>query len=342
VNRLDVAGRLARVRYAAAAAALAICSACDAGAAVAPSTASLNVAYVGRILSVNGQLVTAARLEPLPRYATIVPDLRAKSKFFEYVINDYGSYAAIFEYPKYDKQIGKIDDVGGQGCTNVLYGYGNKIFWIVASAHHITKYTVPKEPIKRLSVSIGKPSSCAMNAAGDLAVGILGGSRAAGDVVIFKNASGSGTVYTTPLTAEFFDGYDSHGNLFADGYNNSAKFQLVELPNGSDRFKKVTTSNTVGFPGSVQWDGKYLTVVDQDAASIYQYTVSGTTATLQGTVSLSTSSDCSQTWIATGVVYCADAGNEDGEVFAYPAGGSAIAVLGSSFPLPLGTVAAQR
>jgi hypothetical protein len=69
--------------------------------------------------------------------------------------------------------------------------------------------------------------------------------------------------------------------------------------------------------------------------------ISGTTATLRGTVSLSSSSDCAQTWIATGVVYRADAGNEDGEVFAYPAGGSAIAVLGSGFPLPLGTVAAS-
>jgi hypothetical protein len=45
----------------------------------------------------------------------------------------------------------------------------------------------------------------------------------------------------------------------------------------------------------VQCDGKYLTVTDQDANAIYQYTVSGPTATLKGTVSLSGSSDCAQT-----------------------------------------------
>ena len=33
-----------------------------------------------------------------------------------------------------------------------------------------------------------------------------------------RRASGSGTVYTTPLSAEFFDGYDNHGDLFADGF----------------------------------------------------------------------------------------------------------------------------
>ena len=96
------------------------------------------------------------------------------------------------------------------------------------------------------------------------------------------------------------------------------------------------------FPGSVQWDGKYVTVTDQEANAMYQYTVSGTKATLKGTVSFSGSSDCAQTWIATGIVYCADAGNESGEVFKYPGGGSPIAVFSGNFDLPLGTVAAEK
>ena len=96
------------------------------------------------------------------------------------------------------------------------------------------------------------------------------------------------------------------------------------------------------FPGSVQWDGQYLTVTDQGAELIYQYTISGTNAMLKGTVSLTGSSDCAQTWIATGVVFCADAGNDNGEVFSYPAGGSPIAVFTGNFAEPLGTVAAHR
>ncbi len=341
-------GTLARfaltIGYAGAVVALAILSACGGGSPVAPSTAALNGTYIGRTLSVNGRPVTAARLSPLPRYATILPDRHKKSKTFEYVINDYGSYASIFDYPKSIQQIGTIDNVGGQGCTNVLYGYGKKTFWIVAGEDQITEYEVPQTPIKTLSVAYSFPSSCAMDTSGDLAVGILYASGpGGGDVVIFKNASGSGTAYTTALDEEFFDGYDNQGNLFADGFTGDRSgFALVELPKGSTKFETIKTSNTVEFPGSVQWDGTYLTVFDQDAEATYQYTVSGTTATLKGTVRLSGSSDCAQTWIVQGLVYCGDAGNGDGEVFNYPAGGSPVAVFKGNFDVPLGVVAAKK
>jgi hypothetical protein len=334
-------------KYAAALIALAVSSACGGGSAVAPSTAAFDTGYIGRTLTVNGRPVTAARANPNapPRYATIVPDRHAKASTYEYVIGYYGTYASIFDYPTSKKQIGTINDVGGQGCTNVLYGYGKKTFWIVAGADDITEYQVPDKSIKKLSVSyssIGSPSSCAMDSSGDLAVGILYGSGG-GDVVIFRNASGTGAVYTTPLDEEFFDGYDNQGNLFADGFTSDRSgFELIELPKGSSKFQAITTSNTVGFPGSVQWDGTYLTVTDQSADAIYQYTVSGTTATLEGTVSLKGAGDCAQTWIATGVVYCGDYDNNDGEVYEYPAGGKAIAVFTGSFDSPLGVVAAKK
>jgi hypothetical protein len=320
-------------KYAVALVAAAICSACG-GSAVAPSAAALN----------DGMPVTAARpnLSASPRYATILPD-RVKSKYFEYIINFYGTYASIFDYPKSDHQIGTINDVGGQGCTNVLYGYGKKIFWNVGGQTQITEYKVPQTPIKTLSVAYSFPTSCAMDAGGDLAVGIFEESGpGGGDVVIFKNATEPGTVYTTPLSAEYFDGYDPQGNLFADGLNRSGAFELIELPKGSSKFEEITTSNAVKFPGSVQWDGTYVTVFDQGTNEFYQYTISGTKATLKHTISLQGSSDCAQTWIVKGLAYCGDAGNNDGEAFKYPAGGSPIAVFTGNFDLPLGTVAAHR
>ncbi|MGP8101583.1 MAG: hypothetical protein ACLQHL_12640, partial [Candidatus Cybelea sp.] len=312
------------VKYTGAIVALAILSACGGTSAVAPSTATLNATYVGRTLSVNGRLVTAARVNPLPRYATIIPDRHTKSKTYEYVLNDYGSYASIFNYPKSVDQIGTINGLGGQGCTNVLYGYGKKTFWNVGGQRQIEEFKVPQKLIKTLSVAYSFPSSCAMDTSGDLAVGILEASGAGGgDVVIFKNASGSGTAYATPLDEEFFNGYDNQGNLFADGFTGDRSgFALVELPKGSSKFETIKTSNSPDFPGSVQWDGTYLTVFDQDTNEMYQYTVSGTTATLKGTVSYSGSSDCAQTWIVPGLVYCGDAGNDGGEIFDYPAGGS--------------------
>ncbi len=310
---------------------------------VAPSAAAFSATYVGRTLFVNGMPVTAERLNPLPRYAELVPD-KTKSKNYDYIINTYGSYASIFDYPKNVRQTGTINGAGGQGCTNVLYGYGKKIIWNAGRTKDlISEYEVPNKLLKTLSLNYTYTSSCAMNTTGDLAVGILLGNSYSrgGQVVIFKNATGSGKVYNTPLAKEYFDGYDPSGDLFADGSDSSYNFGLVELPKGSSKFVTIKTSNSPEFPGSVQWDGKYVTVFDQYSSETYQYTVTGTTATLKNTVQLSGASDCAQTWIVTGLLYCGDAGNDVGEVFKYPAGGSPIATFTGNFDFPLGTTAAK-
>ncbi|HEY1680763.1 MAG TPA: hypothetical protein VGF98_03895 [Candidatus Tumulicola sp.] len=337
----------ALLKFAAIAVSLAVCSACSGGSATAPAAALVNVRYVGHMAYVNGRPVTAERLNlNAPHgYSSIVPELAQKSDstYYEYINNYYGSYSSIFNYPKSVKQIGSIDDVGGQSCTNVLSGYGKKTFWIVAGEKQITEYSVPKKPLKTLAISGMMPSSCAMNSDGDLALGVLTGfPNGGGDVVIFKGATGSPTYLATGMLDTYFDGYDPKGNLFADGFRSQNGFSLVELPKGASAFQQITTSNTVAFPGSVQWDGKYLTVADQTANKIYRYTIHGTKATLKGTVSLTGASDCSQTWIAGSVVYCADAGNDDGEVFNYPAGGSPVATFTGNFDEPLGTVAVQK
>jgi len=333
------------VKYTGALVALVIVSGCSGGSAVAPSGATLNATYVGRTLFVNGRPVAAARLNPLPRYAELVPD-KSKSKNYEYIFNFYGTYASIFDYPKSTAMIGRINGAGGQGCTNVLYGYGKKIIWNPGRTNdQIDEYKVPNKLLRSLSLDYTYTSSCAMNTSGDLAVGVLLGNSYSrgGQVVIFKNATGSGTVYNTPLTKEYFDGYDPSGNLFADGFGSSSySFTLVELPKGSSKFVTIKTSNSPAFPGSVQWDGTYLTVFDQDTSEMYQYTVSGTTATLKNTIQLTGASDCAQTWIVKGLLYCGDAGNNDGEVFKYPAGGSPTATFTGDFDVPLGVTAAKK
>ena len=241
--------------------------------------------------------------------------------------------------------IGQIDGAGGQGCTNVLYGYGKKILWNAGRTNDlISEYKVPHKLLRTLFLDYTFTSSCAMNKSGDLAVGILLGNSygPGGQVVIFKNATGSGKVYDTPLSREYFNGYDSSGNLFADGFGSTYDFGLVELPKGSSKFVTINTSNAPEFPGSVQWDGTYLTVFDQLTSETYQYTVSGTTATLKNTVHYTGASDCAQTWIVKGLLYCADAGNNDGEVFKYPDGGSPVATFTGSFDFPLGVTAAKK
>lgn len=337
------------VKYTSALVALAICSACSGagtGSAVAPSHTTPSVQYKGGTAFVHGRPVTAARpnLNAPAHYPEIVldPTAKTKTKNFDYIINDYGSYASVFNYPKSNKQIATVTNVGGQGCTNVLNGYGKNIVWIIAGADQISEYSAPNTLVKSLSVNADSfPSSCAMNTDGDLAVGILAGPNT-GSMVVFKKAKGSGTIIKTPLVQEFFDGYDDKGNLFFDGYNENYEFQLAEIPKGGKMGQPITISNTILFPGSVQWDGKYLTVFDQLANNMYRYTIKGTKAKLHDTIPFTGVSDCAQTWIAGDVVYCGDAGTDDGEVLNYPAGGSPIAVFTGNFDLPLGTVATQK
>ncbi|MGA7355242.1 MAG: hypothetical protein WBW76_07415, partial [Candidatus Cybelea sp.] len=66
------------VKYAGALVALTMCAACSGGSEGAPSTGALNYQYVGKVLYVNGRPVTAARLNPAPRYAALVPDRHKK------------------------------------------------------------------------------------------------------------------------------------------------------------------------------------------------------------------------------------------------------------------------
>jgi hypothetical protein len=323
--------------------ALVTVSACGSASTVSPPAATLNVSHLDRTLVMHGRPVTAERLNPLPAFTRLVPEA-AKSNDYEYVFNYYQSYASIFNYPKNTSMIGQINGAGGQGCTNVLFGYGKKIFWNAGRTNNVmTEYQVPSKQIKTLPISYDITSSCAMNASGDLAVGVLLGNSygPGGQQVIFKNATGKGKVYNTPLARAYFAGYDAKGNLFADGLDSGSAFLLVELPAGSSKFVTITTSNSVNFPGSVQWDGKYVTVFDQDASQLYQYTISGTQASLKHTVQLNGASDCAQTWIVPGLIYCGDAGNNDGEVFKYPSG-SMVATFTGSFDEPLGVVAAKK
>jgi hypothetical protein len=321
---------------------LAVCCACSGSPAIAPSGAGLAAGYIGATATLNARPVTA-RPTTLEPYDLIHERLgNSKSQKYEYIINNYGSYASVFDFPKSTKQTGTIDDVGGQGCSNVLYGYGKKTFWIVAAANKIAEYEVPHKPVKTLSSPDGSaPSSCAMNTGGDLAVGILHGTDS-GDIILYEGASGKGTAIATPLAQEYFDGYDDKGNLFFDGFTGSSAFQLDEMVKGTKKIQTISTSNTVNFPGSVQWDGTYLTVTDQLANVIYQYKILGSKAMLKGTVVLGGTGDCAQTWIATGLVYCADSRGDQGEVYKYPAGGTAVAVFSGNFDLPLGTVAVQQ
>jgi hypothetical protein len=299
------------------------------GSSLAPSGPSTGMAGFGLIGS-------AVMLNGLRAHqgGVFSPDKKTTGPYV-YISDVLDDAVYQFDFPGYD-WVGSITGIAypkGE-CTRT----GKRTFWVTASgSDEIEEFAIGgTSPIKTLSESAGTPVSCAIDpASGNLAATI--GTN--GDVILYNNASGSGTVLTTPLEEADFDGYDNAGNLFVDGLNGGA-FALVELPNGSSAFQTIATSNTVEWPGGVQWDGKYVTVYDTDAHAIYRYTVSGTTATLEGTVSLRgpRASECGQDAITTHFVYCPQPGLGEVHVYKYPAGGRAVTFLRRSFNSPAGSV----
>jgi hypothetical protein len=287
------------------------------------SRPALGIIAVLLLLAGCGQSQGALSLPPGPHaLAQRVPRERGEVQYFSNFGN--GSLSE-FDYPKSESQIGQITGVSeAQGeCTK-----GARTFWVVASgAADVEEFKAGgKTPIATRSVTAGVPVGCAIDpTTGDLAVTIISN----GDVVIFKPGSSAGSALPSGLVEALFDGYDAKGNLFVDGFSSSGAFQLVELPKGSSTFENISG---VSPDGNVQWDGKYLTI--GCGGQICRYRVVGTKAILKGTVAVS----CSAYWIARPYVYCADAGNNEGEVFKYPAGGSPIATLGGSFDEPLDVV----
>ncbi|HEY1883656.1 MAG TPA: hypothetical protein VGG51_11510 [Candidatus Cybelea sp.] len=293
----------------------------------------------GGTLSYNGRLIASAVLpQSRPIQIPVQPDKHKKKSADEYISNFYASSILEFNYPKSNSSVGTVG--GSTDPQGMCTMNGKGTWWVVSSgSDQVLEYKAGgTSPITTLSVTAGEPAGCSVNSKGDVAVSILG----AGDVVVFAGGKGSGTTIGNGLASSYFLGYDKAGDLFVDGKNAGSTFAFAEMKAGGKTFSPITVSNSILFPGQVQYDGTYITINDQEAHDIYQYTVKGSKATVKGTVALNGTSDCVQTWIAGKLVYCPDAGNENATVFKYPAGGNAVATLSGSFDGPIGSVSVKK
>lgn len=151
-------------------------------------------------------------------------------------------------------------------------------------------------------------------------------------VAIFKNARGKATKYTDPSFEKyFFCGYDEKGNLFVDGLSHPSLGDVVfaDLPKSGSKLKTIALDRHIGWPGGVQWDGKYLAVGDQSTPTIYRFSIVGGRGTNVGSVHLgSNANDIQQFFIQGHTVIAPNAcvpGKCGANVlfFEYPAGGKA-------------------
>jgi hypothetical protein len=289
----------------------------------------------------NGVLFTAFRSTPLARAfknALVEPDHHKSHKKYGYIANFDGNTVGEFHFPKGASLTGTISGDEPQGlCAAKDRGD----FWVTNSGSEVLDEYKANSTTEIASLDVasyGDPAGCAASPNGDVVASLISG----GYVVVYPNGTGSGTEYSDALEETFFATYDSKGDLFADGFNDEFVPAVSEMPAGSTTFHIVNLPNSIEFPGNIQWDGTYVTVNDQEAYKIYQYTVSGSSATLSGTVSYSGASDCDDTWIFKGYFLCPDYGDSNAKVYAYPAGGSPEWTWTGSFDGPIGAMVIEK
>jgi hypothetical protein len=173
--------------------------------------------------------------------------------------------------------------------------------------HQISEYAHGSTTVLRtLNDPDGRANGCSVDPkTGNLAVANLwGATDHQGNVAVYAHASGSPKAYSNPnIYYYYYAGYDNRGNLFVDGETYGSVFGLGELPKGGNTLNFITVDQTIYLPGGVQWDGKYLAVGDQVAvkhgftSTIYDFAISGSSATTVNTMVLTGSNEVAQFWI---------------------------------------------
>lgn len=137
------------------------------------------------------------------------------------------------------------------------------------------------------------PVDCSVSKKGNIAVSnIISTAGSGGNIEIFTGGKGSGTAATcSNLYEYYFLTYDKKGNIWVDGHNSSGNFAFCEVPAGKTSGTAITLNVNPAFPGGVQMHGKYVTILDQEGSVIDEYSVSGSSGTEKGTISLSESGD---------------------------------------------------
>jgi hypothetical protein len=225
----------------------------------------------------------------------VLPDRHHHKKKLLYISSFYSDEVDVYDYKslKLKGTITGLDNPQGE-CVDKK----GDVFVANTDASDILEYARgATSPTATLEDTGYYPVGCAISPkTGDLAVSnIFSTEDEDGNVVIFPKATGSGTSYTVPgLEEAFFCAYDNDGNLFVDGHPVlfGSGFAFAELPSGSSNFEAVTLNQSIEFPGGVGYDGKYVTVDDQDDDNtVYQFTISGTSGTKEGSSSFSGPSD---------------------------------------------------
>lgn len=258
-----------------------------------------------------------------------------------------GSTVDVYAWPALD-QVGSL--TGFQSPGGMCVDKRGDVYVTDITTLTISEY--PHDgltPIARLTDAYGSPEGCSVDPkTGNLAVSTAVTSSGLGNVLVFTHARGMPKAYSTAdVGLDVVPAYDPNGNLFVDGYDASIA-GLAELPSGGGTFESITLDQTIDDPTGLDWDGKYLAIADASTGTIYQLSVSGTTATVAGSTSLTDGRYLDQFWV-TGIskniqgdeVVGASYGYDSVDVWSYPSGGQPSASI-SGLSEPAGVVISAK
>ncbi|HEV3092143.1 MAG TPA: hypothetical protein VGX91_11960 [Candidatus Cybelea sp.] len=264
-------------------------------------------------------------------------DLAGRNLLYVSTLGDKPVY--VYTYPG-GKMIGILNGpIGPRGmCVNRSRDIFTPFIYIPGGIYEFAHGG--GSPIAYLGFPYDGENGCSVDPTnGDLAV--VGGPDFYPALVVYRNRGKHGwgfakSIALTQMESSAFCGYDKHGNLFVDGKDSSGAFVLAELAKGSKTATPISVSQTITSPGQVQWDGQHLTIGDTGVSPsvIYQFDVSGSTATEVGSTVLKGSTMVEQFWIQGGNVIAPDSGRSCGgtqkgcvAIYRYPAGGSAVKTI---------------
>jgi hypothetical protein len=256
-------------------------------------------------------------------------------------VSDLNGTVYVFTYPL-GSLVGQLS--GFREPEGLCSDPGGDVFISDAGSQHVYEFahggTTPIRTFSDIYIDF-HPVDCSVDpVTGNLAVTNQDGFQ----VLIWRNArAGKPHVYADPSAVLFECAYDNKGNLFVDQipYHKRKGTYIGELPNGSKTFRNIKLSKSIGAPGGIQWDGKYVAIEDPNANVVYRVLFSGSSGTVVSTVTLGGAKFIAQFWIERRRLIGPD---EYGFVgfWKYPAGGPALKTISGPFSVPVGaTVSAS-
>lgn len=272
-----------------------------------------------------------------------------------YVGGGSSSDVNVYDY-RTGEQVGTLTGFSGAdaGCVDAK----GDVF-IVQSGGEVLEYAHGgSKPIATYSTQSGA-IGCSVDRAGDLAV-------TTSNLCVFKAGSEKATCYAPPSTCKYMwpAAYDDKGNLIVQGEYDS--IAVCALPAGAKKMTRLSYNGTIYFPGAVLWDGKYITLTDQEANGAYQTGLArarlrSTTLRSAGETVLMDTCDVNYTDVVSPIVvgranapvnerqgtvvvgantWCYSAGKPSVQYWKYPAGGDpyqTYSIAGTVFAVSIGT-----